>query len=771
MSNTLFINNQIADLSDEVTIAISYSIADFKKPENRRRSVSKTITLVGTETNKRIFASAYNLSLTDIGDALGFDFNPNKKIKARYLKKGVEIFNGFIKLLNVKIQNGQFIFEVVLFSEFVNIIKGMADLNTNELDWSEYDHDLTRVNVSNSWDTNVIKNGVATSNYTPTKKPLGFGYWYPVINFGYNNSSNYSIKIENFVPYVYVKETFEKCFLEQGYTIDSNFFSTEMFKALTWGFGGGSKETIPPLDLVQRQVKYNLDNSFNDTYNGYIFAYGSFVQYNQIIYKRYYLSQFSKTLVNDGYAQYSAINNKITILKTGNYNLNLNYNALVGYTNLIGVTTSSLSIVSRVLVNGIVKGTSAKLPFNSPSNNFNQITNTNLSLVAGDEIYTDFLISGQLISSNPFTTRLDFNLNNSFTFDLTANNGLYAEGDVITLNRFIPKLKNSDFVKGIITMFNLYVGEPDENAVIKIEPLDEYYNGEVNYTELMDHSKDIEIKPSITDSSKNYSFKFTQDNDYYNKDYRDNYGENYGDFTYITENEYSSNTIEYKVPFAQTIPVELRAGYILPNITTIDNLVEKPFKGKPRIFFNNGLKSSSGGWAIIDSTVGAPSYTTYPQAHHGYNNPKNPSFDLNFGKPFFVEYFFTNYRNNNLFNKYHRVNIIEQTSIDGKILTAYFNVNENTIGDFSTLVNINGVLYRKNMITDYDANGYETTKIQLYKVLETKEFSTSNPVIVVSGPTVRSIKISSPIGVGGGSRVLSGGRNSNLRENPIIIQR
>ena len=75
------------------------------------------------------------------------------------------------------------------------------------------------------------------------------------------------------------------------------------------------------------------------------------------------------------------------------------------------------------------------------------------------------------------------------------------------------------------------------------------------------------------------------------------------------------------------------------------------------------------------------------------------------------------------------------------------------------------------MITDYDANGYETTKIQLYKVLETKEFSTSNPVIVVSGPTVRSIKISSPIGVGGGSRVLSGGRNSNLRENPIIIQR
>lgn len=769
MSNTLFINNQIADLSDEVTIAISYSIADFKKPENRKRSVSKTITLVGTETNKRIFASAYNLSLTDIGDALGFDFNPNKKIKARYLKKDVEIFNGFIKLLNVKIENGHFIFEVVLFSEFVNIIKGMADLNTNELDWSEYDHNLTRINVSDSWATSVIKNGAVTNNYT-AGKPDGFGYWYPVINFGYNNSSNFSIKIENFVPYVYVKETFEKCFLEQGYTIDSNFFSTEMFKALTWGFGGGEKQSVPPSDLAQRQVTYNFDNSFSDTYNGVNYSFGNNPIYTSAFKKRYYLSQFSNTLVNDGYAQYSAVNNKVTILKTGSYNLNLNYNALVGYTDLIGATTGIVRIWSRVIVNGIVKGTSTPIYFSSPSNNFNQITNTSLSLVAGDEIYSDFFISGILNSTSPFTTRLDFDLNNSFTFNLTSNNGLYVEGDTMSLNRFIPKLKNSDFVKGIITMFNLYVSEPDENNVIKIEPLDEYYNGEVNYSELLDHSKAIEIKPSITDASKNYSFKFTEDSDYYNKEYKNNYGENYGDFTYITDNEYSNNTIEYKVPFAQTIPIEQSGGYILPNIISVDNLVEKPFKGKPRIFFNNGLKAVRGGWAIVDSIVGAPIYTNYPQGHHAYNNPKNPSFDLNFGKPLFVQYAFTNYINNNLFNKYHRVNIIEQTSIDGKILTAFFNVNENTIGDFSTLVNINGVLYRKNTVTDYDANGYETTKIQLYKVLETKEFSTSNPIVVSTPRKSGTGVIKSPSGTGVGTPILKGGRNSDLKENPKMIE-
>lgn len=39
-------------------------------------------------------------------------------------------------------------------------------------------------------------------------------------------------------------------------------------------------------------------------------------------------------------------------------------------------------------------------------------------------------------------------------------------------------------------------------------------------------------------------------------------------------------------------------------------------------------------------------------------------------------------------------------------------------GDFSRLVNINGVLYRKNLIIDYDVNGYEIIKVELYKVLE-----------------------------------------------------
>ena len=84
MSNILYINNQIVDLESNIPFPISYSIGDFKNPENRKRSVSKTVKLSGTQNNKRIFSGAFDLSLTDIGDALGFDFNPSEKTKLTF---------------------------------------------------------------------------------------------------------------------------------------------------------------------------------------------------------------------------------------------------------------------------------------------------------------------------------------------------------------------------------------------------------------------------------------------------------------------------------------------------------------------------------------------------------------------------------------------------------------------------------------------------------------------------------------------------------------
>jgi len=767
MSNFLYIDGEQVDLDNEIPMPISYSVGDFKNPENRRRSVSKTITVQGTQRNKRIFASAYNLSLTNEIGSLGFDFNPNTKVSARYFRKGVVIFEGLVRLLNVKIDNGAYSFEIVLFSDIVNIIKQMNDINVSELDWSEYNHKLTVANVSNSWATSVKVLGVDVPNYSGTGKPLGFGYWYPVIDYAYNNRNLMQIGIDNLIPYVYVKETFEKCFANIGYTLDSDFLNEDMIKALTWGFGGGEKENITPPDAIDRQVNYLFDATLVNSINGF-----STIGTSSIVQNTYTLQNFNPTNIQDSYLQFDSSTGNITCMRTGRYNLKLNFNTLVSYNITSGTASGWSTIKTEVRKNGVKIGIAGSYySISNTPTTYSLNADTVMDLDAGDIVTVQYVINNNFNSASPFTYETTIDLNSAFTLNLTSTQEAYMFNRFFGINRFIPKMKSGEFVKGIINMFNLYVSEPDIDGVIKVEPLSSFYQGEENWTDLLDHSKEINIKPSVNDSAKKFAFKFTKDDDVFNKEYFDDYGVRFGDYTYTSDNEYNTKETVFQLPFAQTITgiVGTDSRYVLPNISQVKNGVPEPYKGKPRIFFNNGLKPVTG-WKINIGTFATPIfssvYTSYPQAHHSYGDIKNPTFDLNFGKPEYLKYFFNNYSNNNLFNKYQRINILEQTSIDGKILKAYFNLESEELLDFRKLVNINGVLYRKNLIDNFDANGYETTKVELYKVLETTEIAIPQPAISTGIPNRVNVGIiSSPTKVGEGSPILSGGRNSTLRDN------
>jgi hypothetical protein len=75
--------------------------------------------------------------------------------------------------------------------------------------------------------------------------------------------------------------------------------------------------------------------------------------------------------------------------------------------------------------------------------------------------------------------------------------------------------------------------------------------------------------------------------------------------------------------------------------------------------------------------------------------------------------------NNTLFVKYWERFIKELTSADAKILTAYFKLSNIDIHnlDFSRLINIDGVVYRLNIVHDF-TNQDRTTKVELIKVVE-----------------------------------------------------
>ena len=268
-----------------------------------------------------------------------------------------------------------------------------------------------------------------------------------------------------------------------------------------------------------------------------------------------------------------------------------------------------------------VASTPNKYFFSSSVYNYAFNKDFSLTLSAGDEIEVVTIVrtitTVSTVTPYSFYSEIDFN--NDFNVTLTSSNNVYIEGDTITLSRFIPTMKCSDFVKGVITMFNLYVSEPSEDGSIKIEPLLQYYEGEEDWTHKVDHSRKISIKSP--DSAKVYNFKFTQDHDYYKKKFFNAIGSDYGDYSFDTNNEYNTTEKDFVVPFAQTCPVA-SGGIVTPRIVNIDDRTNAvtPYKGKARIYFNNGLKS---GTVSVRTNSGLNTFTTYPQVHHCYQTQLN----------------------------------------------------------------------------------------------------------------------------------------------------
>jgi hypothetical protein len=110
--------------------------------------------------------------------------------------------------------------------------------------------------------------------------------------------------------------------------------------------------------------------------------------------------------------------------------------------------------------------------------------------------------------------------------------------------------------------------------------------------------------------------------------------------------------------------------------------------------------------------------TVYGYAGH-FDDPTNPTIDINFGAAEEIYCEPNTYPGNNLFNTYWSPFIGEIADKDSKILTCHVYLTELDIAklDFSKPVFIDGVLWRINKIIDYDASSGELTKVELLKVI------------------------------------------------------
>lgn len=755
------------DLAEDIPIPLNLSIADFREPEKRQRNFSKEVDLPGTIANQKFFASAF--SLTKIGGA--YDFNSSAKVNCTYYKNGAPILrNAVLKLNTVVVLDGQITFKVGLFSDFVDLFLLLSTVEVGDLNWSAYTHTLTNANIAASWTT-----------------PLGQGYYYPLIERNQRLGIS-KWKNTDMVPYVHYVDVFKKCmeFVGQRYT--SNFLNTTRAKSILFGYGGGNYVDAAISPIEQNNRKVLLNNGVMD-FNQQQLVEQQFDQYgnpvplaNQtLLFDSFSLSAPSINTgqpaivfneLQDIYNQF--VPNTFTAQRSGLYQMVLTGSIRQQYSGSFSYVTGSDGGTTLYYLKNGTPYALANLVQTSADQTFSLNLTFNIDLNQGDEV-TFQMGSATLYAGNPVTGAI---ISRTFTsptplqLNLVSLDTTLVEGSVVEIGRFLPSMKCSEFLVGFIRNFKLMISDPDIYGVVRIEPEVNFYQGTnvfTDITEEVDHSREIEIRPSANEYAKTLTYSFKTGTETDAKNYLEKWGRPYGDLSFDQASFFAKGEQKIELPFGTIVPYQVFPGMVIPRFVDIDNQGNrKPTGGVPRIMFRNGMKP--GVWQLIGSTTNQ--YTTYPSVHH-FDNWENPQYDLNFELVKEVYYATSVVTTVNTYSEYYAPMVNEIISKEGKYVQLYRKLNDIQVQnlDWSKLLMWNGALFRFNKIVDFDSEITEVTKIEIIKVLEARSFNRKQITTAKKLPAVYGAVKLSPIGnVGTGAPILSGGmKNQTLEISKIVI--
>ena len=319
-------------------------------------------------------------------------------------------------------------------------------------------------------------------------------------------------------------------------------------------------------------------------------------------------------------------------------------------------------------------------------------------------------------------------------FNNEVVNSTYVEGSTIDMSSSIPaKVKQRDFIKSLVNMFNLYIQpNPDDEKDLIIEPRDDFYNNNIiDWSSKIDKSKDIDIQPMGALNSKEYLYTYKQDNDYYNDLYYNTWDEVYGQADFIINNDFLKAEHKTEIIFSPT-PSVGQSWYdrVIPTIIKFDDKdgVQRT-EANIRILQWGGMKDTDQQWLHSDSS-GVTFKTQYPYSGM-YDDPYTPTEDIGFNltNEIYWANVFNNvitFSNNNLYNKYYKKFIEEITDTNSKIVNGYFYLTPSDISNlsFRKQYYFEGQYFRLNKVENYNPSN-PITKCEFLKIKEATVFSAS----------------------------------------------
>ena len=666
----LFIENKELDLTATISQQITYAIDDIRNVDSKATTFSRTIVLPGTANNNNLFGQIFEFNhanfVNDVAPNVEYNFNAARSAQCRLVSDSVQVMKGTLRLLEIIVDGSRVEYEVCIFGELGGFITKLGALKLQDLDFSEYDHVYNLTNIEASWNND---NG-------------GAGYYYPHIDYGAYSAGSLKSgwNVGTFRPALFVKQYIEKMVAAAGYTLDFPLMVTDRFKRLIIPYN----KKILTANNTKILKQYGTNQIFDDgTSTGIDFSgtgtLGSF------------------TLLSEGEYRYNGATTIAATVKV--------------------VITYTYSGFPDVLVFRIRKNSTTIYTQNLTTNGTINHTFT-IELSTNDVIEFDFLsiINTQTVT---YLAKLDVDT------DVAVPTPVLI-GDDVKLNDTIPQnILQKDFFISIIKLFNLYVDE-DNNVEKKlvIKPYVDYYiDATDDYSDRVDRSKPMQIKPMSELNSRYYQFKYKSDTDYWNELYRKRYNEGYGDRIFDSQYEFASETQTAELIFAPTPIVgyadeDKKYSTIFKRNGNEPTITEEQIDSVIRILQAKKITGVDS-WRLftVDDTGVLGDFTKYAYAGH-LNDPDTPTADLNFGAT--KEIFFTGTTTGtNQFNVYYSPYMAEITDKDSRLMTCYMKFNQLQIFnlDFSRYIWIDGGLYRLMRIIDYTPGTTDVCKVELLRVI------------------------------------------------------
>jgi hypothetical protein len=297
----------------------------------------------------------------------------------------------------------------------------------------------------------------------------------------------------------------------------------------------------------------------------------------------------------------------------------------------------------------------------------------------------------------------------------------------IVMNKYIPaQIKQSDFIKSVFTMFNVFTYPNPENPKnIILKTRDMYYDeGNVkdwSHKLAKDKPHVISFLPELT--AKKITLSYSNDSDVLNKGYLENVNETYGQLEYTFENEYVKNTERKEILFGASPFLLTSFGAV---VTALNGSEPKTL---PRIVYDGG-NYSCGTFLIYNHATSAQSSDVYPHTTH-FDKPFAPTLDFNFGIcDFYFDISYDTVTNNNLGNLFWRRSMSQINN--GKLYTVYLNLSEFDIQNLklNDKIYLDRAYWNINKVIDYNANANQLTKVELISVddeIDLPPFDTRTP--------------------------------------------